>query len=191
MTYKLRTVILIATITIVTLQLSAQKFNGGFLGGLSTSQIDGDTQKGFNKLGLFTGVFIETDISNNIAAKVELYYIGKGAIQNLSGVEVFKTQLNYVEMPFLLKFGPIKKVTFDLGFAFSYLISAKMYNYGEEYPQGLVDIHNTDFSAIISASYYFTEKWAFNTRFDYSIVPVANNPNWYNSNISFGFIYLF
>ncbi len=178
-------------LTMSTITIQAQQFRGGLLGGLSTNQIDGDTQKGYNKLGLFSGVFVETNFTKVVGAKVELYYIGKGAKQNIGGVEVFKTKLNYVEMPFLLKLEPIQKIVLDVGIAVSYLISVRQFEYGEEIPSSLIDLHNFDYSAIISGSYYFNDNWAFNARFDYSIVPIKRDHNWYNSNFSFGFLYLF
>ncbi|NJO88978.1 MAG: hypothetical protein HC831_08485 [Chloroflexia bacterium] len=39
----------------------AQRFDGGVIGGLSTSQIDGDTQKDYKKLGFYSGVYVETE----------------------------------------------------------------------------------------------------------------------------------
>ena len=57
----------------------SQRFNGALFGGMSTSQIDGDTQEGFDKLGFFAGVSVSTDFTKVIGAKIELYYIGKGA----------------------------------------------------------------------------------------------------------------
>jgi len=169
----------------------AQKFEGGFLGGLSTSQIDGDTQKDYSKLGFYSGFFVETMFTKVIGVKAELYYIGKGAKKNVGGVAVFKTHLNYVELPFLLKIVPIDRVELDVGLAFSYLVSTRMFEYGEEVPSSIIDMHNTDFSAVASGSYYFSPNMAFNVRIDYSIVPISNNPNWFNSNLSFGIFYKF
>ena len=189
--YKIKTGILIFLLSIGAFSSSAQQFKGGILGGLSASQIDGDTQKGYNKLGFFSGAFVERMFTRVVGAKVEIYYIGKGAKSNVGGVEVFKTHLNYVEMPFLLTLNPIDHVELDLGLAFSYLISTRMFEYGEELPEFAIDMNNTDFSGIVSGSYYFLENVAFNVRIDYSIVPVKNNPNWFNSNLSFGFIYRF
>ena len=186
---RISILILVFLLNMGVINLSAQTIKGGILGGLSASQIDGDTQKGYDKLGFFSGVFVEKMFTKVVGAKVELYYIGKGAKSNAGGVEIFKTHLNYVEMPFLLTLSPIKHVEIDLGFAYSYLISAKMFKYGEELPNSAIDMSNSDFSGIVSGSYYFSTNVAFNVRFDYSLIPVKNNPNWYNSNLSFGLIY--
>ncbi len=167
----------------------SQKFKGGLLAGMSTNQIDGDTQKDFKKPGFFSGVSVTTDFSKVIGAKIELFYIGKGAKKIAGGIEEFKTKLNYVEMPFLMTVKPVNHFEFDFGFAFSYLISSKLSEFGATVPDGLNDMHDFDIGAIASASYYFTEALGFNVRMDYSLVPIKNNPNWFNYNLSFGLVY--
>ncbi len=169
----------------------AQNFTGALITGLSASQIDGDTQGGYDKLGFYAGFSVERNFGNVIGIKSELYYITKGAKENINGVEIFKTKLSYLELPVMLKIVPVKHVELDLGLAFSYLIKARMWSLGEEYPEGVVDVKDTQFSAIASGSYFFTDKTAFNVRFDYSFLPIKNNPNWYSNNLSFGIIYLF
>ncbi len=170
---------------------AAQNFTGGIITGLSTSQIDGDTQGGYDKLGFYGGFSVERDFGEVIGAKMELYYISKGAKENINSVEIFKTKLAYVELPLMLKIVPVKRFEFDLGLAFSYLIKARMWNYGEEYPEGVVDVKNAQYSAIATGSYFFAENMAFNVRFDYGFLPIKNNPNWYSNNLSFGILYLF
>jgi hypothetical protein len=181
------TVVLIS----VNFELYAQNFIGGLITGLSTSQIDGDTQGGYNKLGFYGGFTVERNLGDVIGIKSELYYITKGAKENINGIEIFKTKLSYIELPVMLKIMPVKHVELDVGLAFSYLIKARMWSLGEEYPQGVVDVKDTQFSAIASGSYFFTDKMAFNVRFDYGFLPIKNNPNWYSNNLSFGIIYLF
>jgi hypothetical protein len=176
---------------LVTFSTFAQRFKGGILLGMSASQVDGDTQKGFNKLGLFSGVSVSTDFTKTIGTKIELYYIGKGAKQNNDGVEVFKSKLHYVEMPFLLTFKPVNHFQLDLGLACSYLISSKLFEMGAEVTDGLNNMHNFDLGGIASGSYYFSKNLGFNVRMDYSITPIKNNPNWYNYNLSFGLVYQF
>lgn len=170
--------------------LFSQRFNGGLLAGLSTSQIDGDTQGGYNKPGFYSGVYVETDFNKVLGAKIELFYIGKGAKLVENDIEVFNTTLHYVEMPFLLTIKPIERFEFDAGFAVSYLIGSKLVNLGYEVTDGLYDMHNMDFGGIITGSYFFTKKLAVNVRFEYSLRPIKSDPHyWYNNNLSFGLIY--
>jgi len=180
-----------STIIFLLLSLSvfSQQFKGGLLLGMSTSQIDGDTQSDFKKVGLFSGVSVATDFSKVMGAKIELYYVGKGAKKVIDGIEEFKTQLHYVEMPFLLTIKPINRFEFDFGIACSYLIGSKLYEYGETVPDGLNDMLNFDFGIFGSATYYFTSDLGFNVRMEHSLIPIKNNPNWFNYNLSFGLAY--
>ena len=188
---KTKSYLLMVAILMMALTGFSQKFNGGLLVGLSESQVDGDTQKGFDKLGMFSGAWVSTDFNKFIGAKIELYYIGKGAKLNSNGVEIFKSKLHYVEMPFLFTIKPAKKFQLDLGLAASYLISSKLYEQGALVPDELNDMHNYDLGAIGSGSYYFTPSLGFNIRMEYSLMPIKNNPNWFNYNISFGLAYQF
>lgn len=168
----------------------SQGFEGGVIGGISTSQIDGDTQKDYKKLGFYSGVFVERDFTKVIGAKIELFYIMKGAKKVVNGIEEFKTTLNYIEMPFLLTIKPVNKFEFDVGVAASYLISSSLLSLGYEVNDGLYDMHDMDFGGIITISYFFTEKIAVNVRFEYSLIPARSDPhNWYNSNLNLGLIY--
>ncbi len=44
----------------------AQEFNAGIFGGVTASQVDGDSYGGYNKLGFTAGVFVNREIDNNI-----------------------------------------------------------------------------------------------------------------------------
>ncbi|MDF1546959.1 MAG: porin family protein [Bacteroidales bacterium] len=175
--------------TFLVINISAQMFEGGFIGGLSASQIDGDTQKDYKKPGFYAGVFVETDFTQVIGAKIELYYIGKGAKKKIDDFEEFNTTLRYVDMPFLLTIKPFDRAELDIGVALSYLINSKYVTLGNTIPGGVDGMHHFDFGAMASASYYFTDNLAFNVRVEYSMVPVKNYPNWFNNNLSFGLVY--
>ena len=174
---------------LTTTYMHAQQFKGGMLAGLSTSQVDGDTQKDFKKLGIYAGVFVETNFTELVGAKIELYYIGKGAKKVVDDIEEFNTSLHYIDMPFLVTFKPLNKVQFDVGLAVSYLISSKLVGYGDAVPESQYDLNNFDIGAIATGTYFFGEKLGFNVRFEYSITPIKINHNWFNSNLSFGLLY--
>ena len=172
------------------ISISAQLFDGGLIGGLSTSQIDGDTQKDYKKLGFYAGVYVETEFNKTVGAKIELFYITKGAKKVINDIEEFNTTLHYMEMPFLLTIKPVEKFEFNVGFAVSYLISSKLVNFGYVVKEGLYNMHDFDFGAIATGTYFFSKKMGVNVRFEYSVAPVKSDPHiWYNSNLSFGVIY--
>jgi hypothetical protein len=183
------TVVLITMLSISTTY--AQRFDGALIAGISASQVDGDTQKGYNKPGFFAGVFVETDLNELFSAKIELFYIGKGAVKKINGVEEFNTSLHYIEMPFLMCFKPIDQGQLDVGLAGSYLISSKYKNVFETTGVGIDGMHNFDISAVVSIIYYLNTKIGLNEKLNYSILPVKNDPNWFNSNLCLGLIYKF
>ncbi len=183
---KLSRIILVLLLSNTFQNSSAQLFNGAFMAGISASQVDGDTQKDYKKPGFYAGVFVEVELRGIFGLKSELYYIGKGAKKSFEGIEEFNTSLHYVEMPFLLCLKPLSKVQFDLGFAGSYLIGSKLVNFGETVEDGLYDMHNFDFSAMVGLIYYLNRRIGLNARFDYSLLPVKKYPNWYNNNFCLG-----
>lgn len=168
----------------------AQQFNGGIIGGLSTSQIDGDTQKGYKKLGFYSGLYVGRDFSKLFGFKIELLYIGKGAKKTINKIEEFKTSLHYVEMPLLLNIKPVSGFQFNIGLAGAYIANHKLYERGYQIPKDKYDINKFDWGGIITAEYYFSQNLAINVRFEYSLVPMRTVPHrWFNSNFSFGLVY--
>ena len=172
-----------------TQNMICQRFNGGLIAGLSTSQVDGDTQKGYDKPGFYAGVYVETSLNELFGLKSELFYISKGAKKTINKLEEFNTTLNYMELPVYLSFKPLKNGEISAGFAVSYLISSKLVNYGEIVEGALYDMHDFDFSFLVALNYHFTERLGICARVDYSLVPVKKHPNWFNNNLSFGITY--
>ncbi len=168
----------------------AQPFTGGIIGGLSASQVDGDKQKGYNKLGVYAGVYVAFDFNDKFGFKIETFYMGKGAKKVVNKIEELKSQLNYIEMPFMLSFKANDKIRLNAGLSGSYLINSKLFEQGYEISTDSYDIHSFDWGSIASCEYYFTEKLAFNLRFEYSLVPFRNKARrWYNNAFSFGLQY--
>lgn len=61
------------------LLLQSQNFKGGLIGGLTASQVDGDSYAGFDKLGIHGGVFVNTGFSELWGFQLEIKYAGRGA----------------------------------------------------------------------------------------------------------------
>jgi hypothetical protein len=190
MTLNIRMLFIFAVLLCLS-SIKAQRFEGAIMAGISANQVDGDTQGGYKKPGFMAGVSIETQLNKTFHAKAELYYIRKGAIKKINGMEEFNTNLHYIEMPFLLCFEPLQKTEIDFGMAGSYLFKTKYETYGEVMVDGLSDIHDFDLSALFSVIYYFGERIGCNARFNYSVIPVKYNPGWFNNNISISLIYKF
>ena len=169
----------------------AQTFKSGAIIGLSGSQIDGDTQGGYKKMGALAGVYVKTEFSELAGAKIELNYIGKGAVKITNKVQEFKTHLNYIELPVLLTLEFLNNIEVDIGISAAYLISSKLTNYGYEISRNEYNLQDYDFSGLASFFYNFSDNFSLNTRVSYSILPISNSPGWFNSNICFALIYKF
>src|SRR5688572_11278489 len=88
----------------------SQQFKAGLLGGIVTSQVDGDTYAGYNKAGLFGGAFVSKRISpeSRWTALFEITYIQKGSRKvphpDRGDYVDYKLKLDYAEVPLLLKY---------------------------------------------------------------------------------------
>ncbi len=98
--------------------VKAQHFNGGIIVGMSASQVSGDNLSGFDKAGIFGGVFANFQISEKSVVQMEIDYIEKGSKQNPKEKNNFYSyilKLNYVEIPLLYKYIFSDKLSFELG----------------------------------------------------------------------------
>lgn len=88
-------------------------FSFGIMGGLNSTQLDGDLFVGFDKIGLTGGIKSYTYFSDRVSLVVEILYTQKGSniphgnILFQNSVNDRKIELNYVDIPLLLKITPV------------------------------------------------------------------------------------
>jgi hypothetical protein len=174
----------------------SQNFHAGIVAGLNGSQVDGDTQAGFDKVGAIFGLFVDYPISEKISVGSEVYYIGKGALKtdklaDGTSVQEFKTVLNYIEIPFLFRYQVLKKISLAVGIAPAYLFSDKLYNQGLLISANEYNIRNYDISPILEADFQFFKKLGITLRYSLSIITIRTDDNhfWYNRDLSVGLRY--
>ena len=176
----------------------SQEFNAGAVIGLNTSQVSGDGLGGFNKVGLSIGGFINRKF-NSLQAQMELKYVQKGSrelINEDTYNDGYKFQLNYIEVPLLIKKRIQKNTMGEIGFSFGQLL-----NWHESYngiDENRIDVKKIEYSILIGLEYKITEKIYANTRISNSISPirphVSNqtykwNKGQYNTSIAFSIYY--
>ena len=181
--------------------LSAQQFKAGFLGGIATSQVDGDTYAGYNKAGLFAGGFVTKKFSpeSKWSTSFEITYIQKGSRKiphpDKGDYTDYKLHLNYAEVPILLKYDFLfsdstgeNRMNFTLfaGIAVGTLVHAAEWDaFGQV--SGGTPFQKTDISSILGLNYSLSEHIGFDVRTEYSFFPVrkggtsAYYPNWYTN----------
>lgn len=84
--------------------LSAQKFGGGFKGGMVASEVSGDNLAGPNKLGFYASAFTFLPIGQYAHLQGEVMYIQKGSrsVPNKHNQYFdYRFALQYVEIPLL------------------------------------------------------------------------------------------
>ena len=158
----------------------AQRFQGGPLLGFNASQVDGDTYAGYDKFGVMGGAFVYTPLSELVDIQMEIKYMGKGARKRTSGEDLtqYRSNLNYIEIPILLRFNTKSKIGVEGGLGFGYLFS-----YSEEDENGtLPSEHTTKFkpfelSGLVGISYKFAPKFLVNLRYSYSISSIVDRPD--------------
>lgn len=178
--------------------LHAQSFSGGILAGFSASQYDGDTYSGFHRTGFMAGAYVGHIISKKFSWNMEMKYFQKGSYQRVEpdyGFPEYDLRLNYVEMPFLIKYDFKYNIFFEGGLGFGYLAGFhERVNDVTADPNNLRPFHKYEISYQFGAYYQLTQRFSVNIRYHYSLLPVrphasgaSHGLNWgeYNNVISF------
>lgn len=176
------------------ISMQGQSFGGGIALGAVSTQVGGDNLAGFNKAGLFIGIFANKSVSEFLGLQMEMNFIQKGSkntdmndYQHINwGVP--DISLSYIELPLLLKYNQSNKSQIELGIQTGYLING-FYNdiYGE------IDYNNTppfrkyDIGLMLGFNYKLSKNINLNTRLSNSILPIGaedyNNSELFNSAI--------
>lgn len=163
------------------------KFIGGLVGGANFSQVDGDSYKGYDKIGINGGGILYmpmTDVGlpfeGTMAWSMEVLYSQKGAKgKGSTGGQIVgqDIDLHYAEVPFMINYyrGPRKSI-YGLGFSFSYLGASeekiKLDN-GNVYSY---PFRNVDLNFVLSLNFHLGGGFFLNPRFNYSLISIRK-PN--------------
>jgi len=159
-------------------QLFSQDFQGGVFAGINGSQVAGDHGGGYNKAGIFGGGFVKYGFTDKWAAQMEIEYSQKGSRFNPTeenNYYQYLLRVDYIDIPLLVQFHASKKIVFELGASYSYLL----HNYEEVYfSQDVVNRGFNQSSANLVAGmyYYFTENIFVNLRTSNGLTPLRNDP---------------
>jgi hypothetical protein len=149
------------------------KFNAGILGGISTSQVDGDQLAGYDKVGIKVGAFVNRNFSDHVSLQMELLFIQKGSRKpvNTEDNTYFLMRLNYMEVPLMVRFQFSKKILGEAGLSIATLVSSE-----ESDEVGVIksrpEFKKFDYLVNAGGYYKLSDNWLFNVRFSYSIFPI-------------------
>lgn len=193
--------IIVFTFMVLATTVGAQKFNGGVLGGLSTSEVSGDRLEGPNKAGAYLGVFVNRYFSERSSVQMELDFIQKGSKENpdsANSYESYLLKLNYIEIPIHYKYDFHKKGTLETGLSLGFLVSEKELANGYPWVEAN-EFNRVDFCFNIGAYYRIFPNLLINVRYSNSILAIRPhtgettykwNKGQYNEVLSFTFHYI-
>lgn len=154
----------------------SQKFQGGFFAGLSTSQIDGDAQSGYNMSGLNLGFFTQTKIGENSDLRLELAFLQKGAKEDINDStgcgNCFRLKLNYIEVP-LIYILNWKNFYFEAGLGADILVSKNESNIGGTFDSD-VNYKELSMMLLFGVGYNFNDNFGISLRTNHSVTPISD-----------------
>ncbi|MEE9372979.1 MAG: outer membrane beta-barrel protein [Saprospiraceae bacterium] len=167
-----------------------QGFSGKVIAGINASQLEGDNLKGFNKVGIHTGIGIEFFFLKNAIA-IELLFNQKGSankVQNSGLNQRMSTTLNYLQMPILYSLNSWYNTNENFyyisiigGGYYARLFSTTSSNPGLS---SFVDFfRKDDIGAVIGVQYRINKHISTSMRYDQSFLKIYNNPNNDNSGL--------
>lgn len=157
------------------LSLSGQEsFRAGIYAGLNASQVSGDDLGGFNKMGLFGGVFVNRAFSDHWSGELGIAFSEKGsrkiAQPDAGDYSSYLLALRYIEIPLTARYG-YRDFQFEFGPSIGVLMS-----YVEENQVGAINL-DREFSKIeismnLGAIYNISQRLGAMIRFNNSILPI-------------------
>lgn len=141
---------------------------------MSTSQVSGDNLGGFNKAGLYIGVFTELPISKIANIKMEMNFIQKGSNNpkmNKNGIPDIST--SYVEIPISVNYYQNELTSIEVGLQTAILLQGHDNDIFGEVPETQsTPFYKYDVGAFIGISRHLSEKLILNSRISNSILPI-------------------
>ncbi len=179
--------LIVLLLSIACLNGFSQRFEGGLIGGLNASQVDGDLYSGYHKPGIALGGYVQTNLSRTLYAGMELKLMQKGS-RNTDSLAVegqikYIMRLNYIDLPVYLGIRTSERISLLIGLSPGYLISGAEYNdYGKFAKADQHPFNSLDLQALLGFRFQFTRRLFVDVRGAYSLLPIREHPGnvlWY------------
>ncbi|MEM1325505.1 MAG: porin family protein [Bacteroidota bacterium] len=160
-------------------QETQSRFEGAILGGFNVTQIDGDRLFGFNKYGLNGGLQVATILSERWQVSLEFSYSQRGSrrVRGDDPLSEFENiQLNYVEVPVMLRFLDWK-LHFNAGLSYNRLINFEVLDRMEEDITAAQNYRLNNAAVVLGATYFINEHWGIDGRWSTTLLDLQiDNP---------------
>ena len=160
---------------------SGQEFNAGLYGGITASQVDGDSYSGFNKLGLTAGAFVNRHIDYSIYWQLEIKYASRGVYKGpgTNDYTMYRSGYHYVEFPLSVHYLHDEKIQLEAGTSPEVLIGTVFWDEdGIIDPANYPDNRRFGLSVFGGLTYWFKSSAGVGIRYTYSAIPFRDPQEW-------------
>ncbi len=183
----MKRILLLGILSWLFFNVQAQRFEGGLVGGLNASQVDGDFTTGYHKPGVSFGGYVQTDLSMRFYAGAEIKYNQKGSRKNpdreTQDQEKYIMRLGYMDVPVYLGIRTSESISFIAGASVGYLMhSGEWENHGPFPEEDERPFNNFDFQALLGSRWQINDQLKVELRIAYSFLPIRDLPGdiyWY------------
>lgn len=184
-----------------------QRILGAVNAGMNLSQVDGDEEYGFKKVGLNVGPSIIIPFGKNkkwsvtmellfsqIGSRQKSQFVNDTVVDTTKGgyYDGYKLNLTYVQIPVLVHFTDKKIIAGGVGLLYGQLVGVKEYedyNDGRGYIKTETSLRGpysmADLQAVVDIRLRLYQRLWFNFRYSYSIFPIRTrefeNPFYHNT----------
>jgi len=160
-----------------------QQFNAGVFGGVTASQVDGDSYGGFNKLGMTAGAFVNRFIEYDIYWQLEIKYVMRGVYEapELNANFLYKSSYHYLEFPISVHYLFNEKILGEIGISPEVLLFERFWDQdGIMDPSRYPDNRKAGLSVFAGVQYWFANIFGIGLRYTYSAFPFRKPEEWNN-----------
>ncbi|OIQ22362.1 porin family protein [Lacinutrix sp. MedPE-SW] len=170
-------IVLIITFSSIINIMQAQDPNFGIKGGLNISNITGGDVDRNNLFNFHIGGFAEFTLNEKLSIQPELLYTKQGSeVEN-----TLKVKIDYLAIPVLAKYYLFDKFSVEAGPQFSFLVNDKIEFSDNTTPDAETDASSFDFGLNFGFEYDVTTHMFVQTRYNYGITTISENPDVKNS----------
>ncbi len=167
----------------------SQQFDAGIKTGISASQISGDQLGGFDKPGIYAGIFTSIELNQKSLITLEMNYVEKGsrklARPDKGIYNSYRLMLNYIEIPVTYQYFIHDMLSLESGPSFGVLIKR---DNNEEDENGVLNgtrpFNKYEFALNGGMNFWFNDNFAIGGRYSVSLLPVRKHDSgstyWFN-----------
>ncbi len=185
MMHMIRVFILTCLLLLLSFPSFAQQFNAGVFGGVTASQVDGDSYSGFNKLGLTAGVFVNRKIDKNVFWQIEIKYVTRGVYKGPTDNDftLYRSTYRYIEIPLSVHYLHDDKIQIEAGTSPEVLINVTFSDQdGRIDPSNYPENRRFGLSVFAGLHYWFKPTTGVGIRYTYSAIPFREPQEWNHAN---------